>query len=349
MTCRSTSSLSSTPGSGAARPLFVWASLALLGASVSPSARAQDKREPQYRILELSDGRTLTAEILGTEATGLSLRTPQGESLVSFELLVDMLPTDEAGYRSQTDWVVYVAVEDDLRPVTLELMRGIQGVSAHPVGAAIHGLTPEAATASVACNGDIQCLVGATSGAGWMWVVSSDTGADGQPMLTGGVTQGRTRTQVKLDNTSRDAMWAGVHQAIGLTPPSSAPPAAVSPSGNSPKPRSDMTPGKVTALSFIPLPGTPAIVQRDWGNVGLAWGIAIPSAALFVVGSAASQESPDLGNPGFLLSAAGGSYLSIVFANQVTGMRAYQKGKDRKVGLSPMPLNGGGGAMVVVR
>jgi len=349
MTRRSTSSLSSMPRPGAARPLFVWASLALLGASVSPQAQAQDKREPQYRILELTDGRTLTAEILGTEATGLALRTPQGESLVSFELLVDMQPTDAAGYQSQTDWVVYVAVEDDLRAATLDLMKGIPGVSAHPVGSAVHGLTPEAATQSVSCKGDLQCLVEATSGAGWMWVLSSDTNADGQPMLTGGVTQGRTRTKVDLDDTSRDALWAGVHQAIGLTPSSNAPPAAVSSSGNTPKPKSDMTPGKVTALSFVPLPGTPAIAQKEWGNAGLAWGIAIPSAALFVVGSAASQESPDFGNPGFLLSAVGGSYLSIVFANQVTGMRAYQNGKDRKVGLSPMPLNGGGGAMVVVR
>jgi hypothetical protein len=349
MTCRPHSSPSFTPRPRAARPWFACASLALLGASVSTTAQAQDKREPQYRILELTDGRTLTAEILGTEATGLSLRTPQGDSLVSFELLVDMQPTDAAGYQAQGDWVVYVAVSKDLQASTLDLLEGIPGISSHPVGSAVNGLSADDANAALACDGRLDCLVDAASAASGMWILTSDTDAEGNRTLAGGLTQGRTRTEAKLDDDSRDALWSGIHQAIGLLPPSKAPPEAVSAMGSAPKAAGEMTPGKVTALSFVPLPGTSAIAQKDWGNVGLAWGIAVPSAALFVVGSAASQDKPDFGNPGFLLSAAGGSYLSIVFANQVTGMRAYQKGKDRKVGLSPMPVQGGGGAMVVVR
>jgi len=319
---------------------------ALLAAAASP-ALAQDKREPQYRNLELTDGRTLTAEILGTEATGLSLRTPQGDSLVSFELLVDMQPTDAAGYQAQTDWVVYVAVDEALRPATVELLKAVPGLSVHPVGAAVNGLSAEDAAKAMECKGDPQCLVDATSSAQWMWIVTSDETTDGKTQLMGAVSQGRTRTNVALEDTSRDALWSGVHQAIGLTPSSKGPPASVSSYGRTPKGSSDMTPGKVTALSFVPLPGTPAMAQKDWGNVGLAWGIAVPSAALFVVGSAASQDQPDFANPGFLLSAAGGSYLSIVFANQVTGMRAYQKGRDRAVGLAPMPVQGGGGGAVL--
>ena len=332
-------------------PLFPAACVAsaLLGSSLATPAWAQDAREPQYRILELTDGRTLTAEILGTEATGLALRTPQGDSLVSFELLVDMEPTDAAGYEAQPDWVVYVAVEPSLMDATMAMYEAIPGVSAHPVGAAVHGLSADEAAAALACDGDLQCLVDATSGVGWMWVVTSDTDSEGRPVLKGGATHGRTRTSVPLPDTSRNALWSGVHQAIALSPPSKGPPPAVKGSGSTPEPARGLTPGRITALSFVPLPGVPAMAQKDWGNAGLAWGIALPSAALFVVGSAASQESPDLTNPGFLLTAAGGSYLSMIFANQVTGMRAYQARRDRAVGFAPLPVEGGGGAMVVVR
>jgi hypothetical protein len=338
MTRRSTLLPPSRPCSNGPFAAMAYVAPALLGTLLATSAHAQDRREPQYRILELTDGRSL------------SLRTPQGDSLISFELLVDMQPTDAAGYEAQTDWVVYIAVDEPLMDAAMAMYKAVPGVSAHPVGSAVNGLSADAANAALQCNGELQCLVDALSGVGWMWVVTSDTTADGKSVLMGAVTQGRTRTNVPLDSSDRNVLWSGLHQAIGLAPPSKGPPAAVESSGRSPKASGDITPGKVTGLSFLPLPGVPAMAQKDWGNAGLAWGIALPSAALFFVGSAASQEDGmDFGNPGFLLTAAGGSYLSIVFANQVTGMRAYQKGKDRSVGLASMPLEGGGGALVVVK
>ena len=62
----------------------------------------------QFRELKLVDGRVLTVEILSTEATGLLVQLPQGTTLVSFELLVDMVPIDQAKWDNQTPWIVYV-------------------------------------------------------------------------------------------------------------------------------------------------------------------------------------------------------------------------------------------------
>ena len=231
--------------------------------------------------------------------------------------------------------------------MSLELLGAIPGISAHPVGAVVGGLSVDQAASSVGCKGDPQCLADYTGDADFVWVLTSDETTEGKVQLIGAVPGGRTRTNVSLDSTSRNEMWSALHQAIGLAPPSKGPPSASA--GKRPTASVGMTPSKVTALSFVPLPGVPAMAQKDWGNVGLAWGVAAPSAALFVLGSAASQETPDFGNPGFLLSAAGGAYLSVVFANQVTGMRAYEKARSTQVGLAPMPVEGGGGAVLTVR
>jgi hypothetical protein len=310
--------------------------LLALGVGLAAPAQAQDRR--QFRNLELTDGRTLTAEILATEPTGLMLRSPQGDSLISFEILRDMQPTDELTYKAQPDWLVYVDLPERLEGTALQLLEAIDGVTAVPVGQTMGQLTPSQAADANACDGNIGCIADAVSGHRWMWILSAPD--DDTSVIKSGLSSGGQRRSTPLEAETRDALWTSLHQAIGLQAPNS----------SAPKPPKDgpkgggggatFTKQKVAATSLIPVPGLPSLLMGDGGNAALAWGLALPAAGGFVGASLAA--TPDAPGEGAALM-GGGIYLSILFANQVTGMRSL---KAQGVVVTPMPMEQGGGLVV---
>ena len=320
--------------SPAARRIGPSVALLALAVGVASPASAQDRR--QFRKLELTDGRTLTAEILSTEPTGLMLRTPQGDSLISFEVLRDMSPTDELTYKSQTDWLVYIDLPDRLEPTAVELLGAIEGIDAATVGQTFAGLRPEQAAEARACDGTIGCIADAVKGAPWMWIVTArDDAHDGA--LRSGLSSGGSRSSTPLESESRDALWTSLHESLGLQAPNTGAPKPTKSTSSSGAP---FTKEKVAAFSFIPLPGAPSLAMKDGGNAALAWGIAVPAAGAFAGASYAAASD----SPGEMVGMmAGGFYVATVFANQITGMLSL---KAQGVVLAPVPMEHGGGVVL---
>jgi hypothetical protein len=295
--------------------------------------------EPQYRQMKLVDGRVLSAEILATEAQGLRVHTPQGEMLVSFELLLDMVPISQAQYESQAKWVVYYDFPDEFRAEALELLAAIPGVEPQAVDTPGNGVGSEAAFKAASCEQDVECMAAAVSRSSWKWVVAA------RPADTGGwVMSAKLNTatdpaeQIVLDGTGRAELWPGLHRALGLDPPSGGPPRAT----NDPPPEAgsrELTEKGVVSLSFVPVPGLPSLLQKDWAGVAMGVGIAVPASVVW--GAGLNQSAQTEGE--FWGLWAGGTYAAIVLANQVTGLRSLEK---HKVVVSGLPSERG--AMLVV-
>lgn len=319
------------------RPLLSAALVTVTALSAS-AAHAQDRR--QFRRLELTDGRRLTAEILATESTGILLRTPQGKSLISFEILRDMSPTDQSTYNAQDTWKVYLDLPPHLEGDALELLGAIEGVRAAKVGQTAFGVTPEMAADARACEGSVGCIADATAAAPWMWVVAATETEPGAIRST--LNSGGSKHTTELASESRDGLWGALHEAIGLEPPSGGAPRATKSKGGGGG-GGAFSREKVAALSLVPLPGLPSMAMGDGGNAGLAWGLALPITGAFAGASVAAASD----NPGEMVGMmAGGFYVATVFANQVTGMRSLQK---QGVALVPMSTEHGGGVAVAGR
>lgn len=100
-----------------------------------------------------------------------------------------------------------------------------------------------------------------------------------------------------------------------------------------------VTPGKVRALAFVPVPGFPSMLQGDWGNAGLSLAVTAPAVALWV---GAATTTAEWRAESWAVS-AGGAYAATVVVNQVMGMRSYRRARPL-VAVHPQR----GGARVVV-
>lgn len=295
--------------------------------------------EPQYRRVTLVDGRVLSAEILATEAKGLRMRVPAGEILVSFELLLDMVPISQSEYAAQPPWVVYFSVPASQERELVELVQAMEGMTPQPVSVAANGVTTAMAAKAGSCE-DMGCLVGAVSKAPWMWVLY---GSEGE----GGV----LKLQVKL-NTSpdapfeatvpakdRDELWRVLHEALGLSVQGAAPKGS---EAAKPEPNASVDERKIAALSFVPVPGLPSILQGDGAGAAIAAGIFVPSAAVWAVGVRQVAGT----NKEALVATAAGLYAALVFTNHVTGMRSLER---ERIGVTAAPMGQKAAGVIVDR
>lgn len=301
------------------RVCALWTTCALIGASV---AHAQQGKA-QYRHLSLADGRTVTAEVLSTEPTGLRMRTPQGVSLVAFELLLDMVPSEEGAYAAQRPWTVHVAAPPEVRDPLIDALRALPEVDVHPVEEPTEEITPAQAHLASRCALDLECVVRALEDAPWRWVVVALPDTDGGVRLVSAVTTGTTRHRAKPASLTPQDLWSSVHEILHMEVPSGQlPKAVVAP----PRPAGVLEPEKVVALSFTPLPGFPSLRQGDGVGFAKALGIVAPATALWVgaVGKNAQSlpETAALGAVGF--------YAATVLANQVTGAASSKKRRNSK-------------------
>ncbi len=307
------------------------------------SAQAQDR---QYRQLTLIDGRVLTAEILATESTGLRLRVPQGEMLVSFEVLLDMAPAEQSAYEGQTDWFVYVMLPDAHQEAFLSLVDAIPGVAAYQIrdeaGLIPGGVTTGEAFEAASCDGDLDCVITALASTPLKWILVADD-QDGELEIRSKVnTSGSPPDRVRANSSDRDDLWQAAHTVLGLDSPSSPPPrvgkgGAASASGGG----GDWDEGRVLASSFVPLPGYPSLAQGDGSGVALALGLVVPTTAIWV--GAVGQSGQSVGE--FAAMSVAGFYVSTVLVNQVTGMRSLGK---RPISISVASATQGRGGTVTI-
>jgi hypothetical protein len=295
-------------------PYFL-AGLALVG--LPTVADAQD-RKAQYRHLTLADGRQMTAEILSTEPIGLRLRSPLGESVVSFELLVDMVPATRADYEAQSNVRVYVAAPLEHQEHLAEAFGWLEGVDTKFVGASMPGLSADQVSRASACGSDFSCLLDVTAAATeWMYVASITSTEAGDLKLLVSPTRGATVVKSEQPDT-REGRWSLVHEMVMVKVPEGGPPRVPKkPSksereGRSP---STMTDNQWVSASFVPLPGYPSFKQGDAGGGLVALGIAIPTSALLVGAAGHGGQSV----PQTALVAGIGTYTATVIANSIGG------------------------------
>jgi hypothetical protein len=316
-----------------------WACAAALALALAGPAHAL---EPQYRRVTLVDGRVISAEILATESEGLRMRVPAGETLISFELLLDMVPISQAEYDAQAPWIVYFSVPPELEQDVVELLQSVEGIVPQPVKVAANGIEAHMAAKASDCE-DINCIVGALEGAQtWIWVVMASPAPTGGTKIESKLsTSPDPPLELVVDSKSRNEMWGALHEAIGLLPPGGSAPKGPgdepNPNGRSPQAFDER---KVVALSFVPVPGLPSLAQKDTGGFALAMGVVVPSTVVWVgaVGQL-GNSAPEFGALSFA-----GYYAVTVFANQVAGMRSLEK---RRIGVTAAPTEAGGTAVVV--
>jgi hypothetical protein len=181
-------------------------------------------QERQYRALELADGRRLNAEILATEPTGLRMRIPQGETLISFELLVNISPIDSASFDDQPPTRVWVH-----SPERLEEVAAVYAALPNTVvstRAATNGLSPGLAYSLTECGPDFTCMAEALDGEDWMWLVTvlpPPDDSDAALVWRGRASGGPPITRVDQKLATAETFWRDGHAALGLIANTNAP------------------------------------------------------------------------------------------------------------------------------
>ena len=123
----------------------------------------------EYRQLEIADGRSMTVEVVGSEATGLVVRVPQGWMHLPYEQVLSITPVEASAYTSLRPLRILVlpftsgpGAGADSASRTEGLIRsGFGGVPATEVLALaqLGGYAPASTAAALAnCGADLSCL-----------------------------------------------------------------------------------------------------------------------------------------------------------------------------------------------
>lgn len=292
------------------RPLVAPLVIGFVGSTLFASSASAQER--QYRKLELIDGRTLRAEVLSTEASGLKMRTPQGVTLVSFELLMDMIPIGLAEYEDQPAerlWLVG-ATDPGLRAIYDSIPK--LEISTPGASKLASSLQSEALEA---CGADVDCAKKAVAGGDWLWLVFVTETEEGFE-LRGGPSGAK---QFSAITSTRDpyALWKAGNESLELTAPEDVPKSVLAafPDGLNTKPPATpttWTAQKVNAASLVPIPGYASLAQGDAGRFGLGLGVGLGATA--VVGTVAAVSARDKnGDPniGAVVGVTVGAYWAI--------------------------------------
>ncbi len=194
----------------------------LFCASLLPgSALAQER---QFRAVDLTDGRTIRAEILATEAEGLRVRTPQGEALIPFEFMVNITAIDEAAYMSQEPMRIWVHSPDWVEPLTTLYSR-IPHVLVSNENEP-NGLPPGVVVQLGRCGADFTCMAEAVDPDTPMWLVTAlPPAGDSQAavVLRARFSSGPPIHREDITIVDPNTLWERGHVVIGLIPPGKPP------------------------------------------------------------------------------------------------------------------------------
>lgn len=289
----------------------------------------------EYRSFTLSDGRAVIAEVLETEAAGMRVRLPQGELVIPFDVLSDMVPVDPAAYDGQAPMRVMVA-EAGPRENLVKSLRHVPQVEI---------IAPT--NAQKACDAsDVACL---TAGAGEPWsVVIALTETERGWTVSSAVSSGTEIASIpSLQVGDEAALTDAAGILLGLAVAAWQPVKPVEqpkPTGGDDVPVADVGEpwdrDQVIRASFAPIPGLPSIRQGDGAGFGLAMVVVVPTTAAWVgvVGKSAQTV------PEHAVLGAAGFYTATVLANQIFGLRSM----ERSLSVAVAPSPDGAGSMVVV-
>ena len=254
--------------------------LALLGlACASPASAAE------YRQLELSDGRVLTAEVVESTATGLRLRMPQGGAFLRYEQILALEDVDRAAYDAQDPWRVAVipllssetTFVRDLGPATRLLeshVRGFEHVELVEADELTTALGSDGMATLQACGIDPSCALPFAQQAEVTIILMGElaTEDDGTPVLllaSAWADHPRAQRVVRseyLDDpaTAAAQTLGGVYSALHLDPEADRI-AAVAAAENAPA--EDPAPDPVPPVAEAPVVSDEAPVAEPTGPV----------------------------------------------------------------------------------
>ncbi len=95
--------------------------------------------------------------------------------------------------------------------------------------------------------------------------------------------------------------------------------------------------GSVAALSFVPAPGVPSLVQRDPGGAAVAAAVAVSTSVLWVSAVRATAQHP---TEEWLLSIAG-CYTASVLASHFAGLGSRERAGRLRATVAPLPRPSG--------
>lgn len=225
--------------------------------------------EPQFRKITLVDGRTFVAEILDTQPLGLSVQLPQGQAMISFELLRDLQPVERDAYLSQPAMQVWV-----YGPERQEMLERLFDDIPNT---AVMRQSDDAAAA--ACGSDFDCIQTTLVSDQWYWIVYAAPPTDDRDAEL--VFRARPNTGSRVEVTdcptlSPENLWQKAHEAVGLISTRPRPLPEIVSSSQLPS-----TFASPRTANFVPIPGHPALRQ---GNMrGFAASMAITTAGTGVV------------------------------------------------------------------
>lgn len=231
----------------------------------------------ETRHVEVEPGLGLDVEIESTESGGFRVRLPQGERVLRFNDVLSLDPIDR----------------EDMHPPTFEVIlladRGLASLaraawSEIPALVVRDGLEVLPTTALEVCGMDPTCLASAYPDPAWRWIVY--VRQDDETVIFESVLPGRESVMRAVAPSGLAvAIRTAAQQAIDLESDGRVPPALVQAYADwrgvaAVKPTPSHA--RSVALGFVPFPGLPSLVQRDYAGFGGALGTAVATSAAWV-------------------------------------------------------------------
>jgi hypothetical protein len=242
----------------------------------------------ERRAITVEPGFPLVGEVLATLDDGFRVQVEQGTLVVPFDRVLDL--REPASGEVQQRWSVVVVGDRQVAEAVgaaLSLRPGVEVVSV--------ASDPLLAASAASCGSSAGCVAALRPEGAWWFVVHAEVGPTGVTLHGRAPFEGvDSVTPLPVDDA--ELAWGAVAHAIGLEAESSSPAAwtttfaALRPglmrlvprsapreepapplTSSSPKPaRSDL------ALAFVPFPGVPSLVRKDW--VGFAGAVGVTAA-----------------------------------------------------------------------
>jgi hypothetical protein len=278
-----------------------------------------------YVRLTTTHGLEVEAEIVATQSDGFRVRTVQGVWTVPYE---DLFNYDTLGATlpSTTTWSVVLM--GDAGPVSLArtLFEGLPALDVQSIDTPTNaGQLPNALAA---CGADVACLAEAHDDQTWTWFVHVHRDEDTLVFTSQQTTWNAAREERGSLLAGPAAVYGAAARALGLEAPEQVPEdhvvsieaqlaALQRPS------RPTLTPKRVAALSFAPVPGLPSLLQRDYAGFA---GAMLTTAGLTTAFVAASGVTSTKRSEHVLLSIFG-AYASSVCSSQLFGHLTLKRSK----------------------
>lgn len=307
----------------------------------------------ELRRLTLANGLSIDVEVAATEAEGLRVTSMQGTFLVPYEELADMVPVATLAAEAERTWRVVVGADAASTPYVSAALATIPGLR---VLTAEDGLPSDSAAAIDLCALDAACIAAAVPGEGWRFsLVVERPGEAGPGAVIGRLAADTSDVRIPLESFTPELLRAAIQAALGLIP--DAAPEALTltfDTLNTAEEKAARRAGRgggapasqarVVALSFVPIPGFPSLMQKDYGSFGIALATSVAASTGWVLGTGHTATS----RGEHALMSVAGAYAFTVAANQALGFRSLNRSK---VALSVAPSidrRGIGGASVQV-